>query len=275
MTASVRDYQWNDKRLGVIGGGNMAEALLRGVISSGLLPPASIAVFDPLPERRKVFAELGCLAAGSASEVLKCDVILLATKPQGVRDALAGVELTGRQLLVSILAGVPTAVLEGLLPHGSRVVRVMPNTPLLVGMGMSGLAGGANADANDMALALSLFAAGGDAAEVGEGDLDAVTALSGSGPAYVFRFAESLMEGGEKLGLEPELARRLAIGTLRGAAEMLARDGDAVELRRRVTSPGGTTAAALDVLERGDFAGLVARALRAACERSVELGRGT
>lgn len=265
---------WKGKNLGVIGGGNMAEALIRGVLRAELVTPERICVFDINPDRRAVFAGLGCRTAETAADVLDADVILLATKPQNVRDALQGVSLREEQVLVSILAGVSTASMESFLPAGAHVVRTMPNTPLLVGKGMTALAGGKNAKPEDVATAMTLFACSGDAVEVNEGDLDAVTALSGSGPAYLFRFAETLMIGAERLGLDPELAKRLTIGMLAGSAEMLARDGDAPALRQRVTSPNGTTAAALAVLEEGDFEGLIGLALKAACERSVELGKG-
>ncbi|MCD8139638.1 MAG: pyrroline-5-carboxylate reductase [Planctomycetaceae bacterium] len=265
---------WTDKRLGVIGGGNMAEALVRGVIRAGLLTPDRIAVFDISPDRLAVFAGLGCAASDSAAGVLGADVVLLATKPQQLRSALSGVPVGAGQLLVSILAGVPTTAIEAMLPPGSRVVRTMPNTPLLVGQGMTALAGGSHATPDDVKTALALFAASGDAVEVAETDLDAVTALSGSGPAYLFYFYEALLRGAEVIGLEPALARRLAFGTLKGALAMLEDGGDEVELRRRVTSPGGTTAAAIAALDNGRFAGVVADALEAACRRSVELGRG-
>lgn len=251
----------------------MAEALLRGVLRTGLMSAGDVAVFDVLPERREVFVALGCATSENADAALSRDVVLLATKPQHVREALAGAALRPEQLLVSILAGVPTARLEAMLPPGTRVVRVMPNTPLLVGHGMSALAGGSNATPDDVALTLELFAAGGDAVEAAEKDLDAVTALSGSGPAYVFYFVEALLKGAADIGLAPDLARRLALGTLRGSAAMLDAGGDEADLRRRVTSPGGTTAAALAVLENGDLSGLVRRALAAARDRGVELGR--
>ncbi len=265
---------WNGKTLGVLGGGNMAEALLRGVIASGLLAAEQICVFDIVPARREVFAGLGCRVAASAAEAFGADVVLLATKPQNVRDALAGAAARPGQVVASILAGVPTRVLESILGAGARVVRVMPNTPLLVGKGMAGLSGGRDATAEDVALVRTLFSCSGDAVEVEESDLDAVTALSGSGPAYLFCFAEALIAAGEELGLEAALAKRLTLGMLAGSAEMLSRDGDAAALRKRVTSPGGTTAAALAVLEAGDFAGLVRSALRAARDRGAELGRG-
>lgn len=265
---------WQGKSIGSIGGGNMAEALLRGVVSAGLTAPERICVFDIIPERRDVFKKMGCLPAGSPADALAADVVLLAVKPQNMREALRTVAPRAGQVFVSIAAGIRLAMLESWLAPGAKVVRVMPNTPLLAGKGMSALCPGARATPEDTRMVEALFRCGGDAVQVTEADMDAVTALSGSGPAYVFRFAEALFAAGEGLGLSPELSKRLAIGTVRGAAEMLERDGDAAELRRRVTSPGGTTAAALDAFEKGGLEELVKSALEAARTRSVELGRG-
>lgn len=271
----MTDSAWTGKTLGIIGGGNMAEALTRGVLAANLLPAGAIIVYDPLPERREVFGKLGCLAVESASEVLASEVILLATKPQALRAALEGLGAKMRKstLVISIAAGVGSRSIAALLPDDARVIRVMPNTPLLVGSGVAGVARGAGAGDADMAMALRLFACAGVAYEVEETDLDAVTALSGSGPAYLFRFAEALIAGGEQIGLSPELAKNLTINMLRGSAEMLSRFQEPDVLRERVTSPGGTTAAALNVFESGDFTGLVVRALVAARDRGVELGR--
>lgn len=265
---------WQSTTFGVVGGGNMAEALLRGVLASGLIPAGNVRVYDPVAERRALFAGLGMRAAENAAEALAAEVVLLAVKPQVMADALAGAVARAGQLFISIAAGIRTDRLEALLSSGARVVRVMPNTPLLVGKGMSAICPGSTATAEDVRAALQLFVCGGDAVEVTEEAMDAVTALSGSGPAYVFRFAEALFAAGEAMGLSPELSRRLAIGTIQGAAEMLVRDPDAAELRRRVTSPGGTTAAALGVFEQGGLEELVGKALAAACERGRELGRG-
>ncbi|MCC8190489.1 MAG: pyrroline-5-carboxylate reductase, partial [Planctomycetes bacterium] len=266
---------WGDKLLGIVGGGNMAEALVRGVLAAGLLPARQVVVFDPLPDRREVFAGLGCLPVVQAQDVVAAEVILLAVKPQTMREAVMALDLDSerRRLILSIAAGIATARIETLLPPGTPVVRIMPNTPLLVGMGVSALARGTHATAGDLELAAALFACGGQAVVVDEALLDAVTALSGSGPAYLFRFAEALMAGAVDIGLPPDLARDLTIGTLRGAAEMLVADPDAAALRQRVTSPGGTTAAALVVFDRRDLTGMVAEALRAARDRSLELGR--
>lgn len=260
--------------LGVLGGGNMAEALLKGVLSSGLMKAEDITVYDILPERRAHFENMGCTGAATPEQVLSAKVILVAVKPQNIREALAAIDASTKSLFVSIAAGVSTHALESLLGEDARVIRVMPNTPLLVGKGMAGLCRGSKASEDDMRIATALFRCGGDAVEVTEEAMDAVTALSGSGPAYVFCFAEAMFAAGEQMGLSPELSRRLTIGTIRGAAEMLEKDSDAAELRRKVTSPGGTTAAALDVFEKDGFAEMVTKALGAACDRSLELGRG-
>lgn len=266
---------WENTTLGILGAGNMAEALIRGVLAAELIPPANILAHDPSVERRDVFARLGCPVSDTPNEATSSDVVLLAVKPQTVRPVLketAGYFRPGA-LVISIAAGVPLALLAELLPKGVKAVRVMPNTPLLVGHGMSCLAPGRGVKPEETALAVALFSAAGRAVEIEEDLMDAVTALSGSGPAYVFRFAEVLVEAGARLGLDPGLAARLTTQTLRGAAEMLAGGDDPAELRRRVTSPGGTTAAALDVFEQRDFAGMVAEALAAAKHRGEELGR--
>ncbi len=266
---------WRGKLLGIIGGGNMAEALVRGVITAGLVAAYRVIAYDPLPARRQVFADLGCLAAESVRDTLNADVILLATKPQNLREAVGGLSGAIRPgtLFISIAAGIGTQAIEKLLPSGTRVIRVMPNTPLLVGQGMSALARGSAAGQEDMELALELFACAGKAVEVRENLLDSVTALSGSGPAYFFRFAEALIAGGVALGMSPSLSKELTIAMLKGSAEMLERYQDPALLRERVTSPGGTTAAALKVFEDRDFAAMIAEALSAASRRSVELGQ--
>jgi pyrroline-5-carboxylate reductase len=272
-----RSNPWAGKTLGLIGAGNMGEALIRGAVGGGVIEPAAILACDPLAGRRAVFADLGCGVASDFREAAKRDVILLAVKPQTFRtvaEELAAC-MPPAALVLSIAAGVTAASLESALPGRARVVRIMPNTPLTVGMGMSAVARGAYAGDEDAALALALFSAAGKAVEVEEALLDAVTALSGSGPAYLFHFAEALIAGGEGIGLPSGLSNMLAVQTLRGAAEMLARGGDPADLRRRVASPGGTTAAALAVFEDRGFVAIVEEALRAACKRGEELGGGT
>lgn len=267
---------WEDKRLGVIGAGNMAEALIRGVVGTELISPDKILACDPAPERRLVFQSIGCQVADNAAAAAKMEVLLLSVKPQMVRDVLGDIGglVKPGTLIISIIAGVKSSTLAELLPEGVRIIRVMPNTPLLVGMGMAAVAKGVGAGTADMQRVLALFEAAGKAIEVDENVMDAVTALSGSGPAYVFYFAEALIAAGKNLGLPTDVSHTLAINTLRGAASMLAlEDGDPEDLRKKVTSPGGTTAAALDVFRDGDLFGLVDKALASAKKRGEELGK--
>jgi pyrroline-5-carboxylate reductase len=267
---------WEDKRLGVIGAGNMAEALIRGVVGTELIAPGKILACDPNPERRLVFQSIGCQVADNPAAAAGMEVLLLSVKPQMVRDVLGDIRdrVKPGTLIISIMAGVKSSTIAGLLPGGMRIIRVMPNTPLLVGMGMAAVAKGVGAGGSDMQRVLALFEAAGRAIEVDESDMDAVTALSGSGPAYVFYFAEALIAAGKSLGLPAGVSHILAINTLRGAASMLAlKDGDPADLRKKVTSPGGTTAAALDVFREGDLFGLVEKALAAAEKRGEELGK--
>lgn len=268
------NQEWGNATLCVIGGGNMAEAIVRGALAGNLLPASAVSVHDPLENRRAVFAALGCRPCSSPGDIGGADVILLAVKPQKFAEAIRDLAVTRQEtLLISIVAGVSSARIEAALPPCIRVVRVMPNTPLLIGKGVTAVAAGRRASAGDERTAAALFDCAGQTFAVDESLMDAVTALSGSGPAYLFRLAETLIEGGGELGLPPELARDLTIGMLRGAAEMLADDPRPAVLRERVTSPGGTTAAALDVFAQRGFRELIAAALRAARDRGAELGR--
>jgi pyrroline-5-carboxylate reductase len=266
------------RKLAFLGAGNMAESMCRGILKAGLYPAAAIIAADIAEPRRRLFQEqLGVRAVADAVEALDaCDVAVLAVKPQQLADllALAGPRLRPGHLLVSIVAGAPTRRIEDACPGRPRVVRVMPNTPMLVGRGMSAVSGGRFATADDVRAAVDICRAAGDAIVVDEPLMDAVTAVSGSGPAYFFFLVERLIEAGVAEGLTPEAAGRLARQTALGAAEMMLAAGDPPEeLRRRVTSPGGTTEAAFRVLaERGVPEAFVA-AVRRAAERSRELGR--
>ena len=265
---------WRGRSLGIIGAGNMAEAIARGAASANLIPGDRILAYDPLPERRELFSSLGFRSA-AAAEAAGAEAILLSVKPQNLRQALEDVRGAIRPgaLAMSIVAGVSTETLAKLLPSGTKIIRCMPNTPLLVGLGVSCLVRGPGAGETEMRLALTLFSAAGSAMELPEAQMDAVTALSGGGPAYLFRFAEALIAGGEALGLSSDTVRRLSAATLRGAAEMLVRGGDPAELRSKVTSRGGTTAEALKIFDSGGLMEMTARALSAARKRSEELGR--
>ena len=266
-----------ERGLGLVGAGKMAEALVRGVMGARLLAPSRIAASDPDPARRRVLSSLGVRVFERNRDVLAASgVVVLAVKPQALPAVLDDLRDAARpdHLFVSIAAGVPIAKIELRLPPSSRVVRVMPNTPMQVGKGASALARGSSARGGDLETAKSLFAASGLALEVDEKDLDAVTAVSGSGPAYAFFLAECMIEAGVAEGLAPETARRLAAATIEGAGALLEQSADdPAELRRRVTSPGGTTEAAFAVLDREGVRARMVAAVRRAAERSRELAR--
>lgn len=265
-----------DRNVVFIGAGNMASALIGGLISRGV-PARQLAAVDPsAAQREQIRARHGIRAEGQVqASLLKDAVIVLAVKPQQMREAVQALApLLGDQLLMSVAAGVRASDLSRWLSGHARIVRTMPNTPALVGLGATGLAALPGCLAHDRALAQTLMGAVGCTVWVeDESMLDAVTALSGSGPAYVFRFIECLIQGGQQLGLSAQQARVLALQTVLGAATLAATsDESAAVLRERVTSKGGTTAAALAVFEENGWPALVARAMAAADHRSRELG---
>ena len=251
-----------------VGAGNMASALIGGLIGRGV-PARQLAAVDPsASQRAQVTARHGIRAEAAVDASLLQDaVIVLAVKPQQMREAVQAIApLLGDQLLMSVAAGVRASDLSRWLGGHPRIVRTMPNTPALVGLGATGLAALPGCLASDRALAQTLMGAVGCTVWVeDESMLDAVTALSGSGPAYVFRFIECLIGGGQQLGLSAEQARTLALQTVLGAATLAATSEEpAAVLRERVTSKGGTTAAALAVFEDNALPDLVARAMAAA-----------
>jgi len=266
-------------RWAVIGVGNMGEALARGLVLRGAAVADSVVVVDPRADVvDRLVDELG-VRAGAIDQARAADVIVLAVKPQVMVQILSDLAphvrtTEPRPIVVSVAAGVRLATLEAALPEGTPVVRTMPNTPCLVGAGASAWAPGTHADARAGAVTRALLEAVGLAIEVAEADLDAVTALSGSGPAYVFALIEAMVEGGIAAGLAPEVAAILARQTVLGAARLAVESGvEPAELRRRVTSPGGTTAAALGVLEAGRWRESMVLAIVAARDRGRELGR--
>ncbi len=265
--------------LGIIGAGNMAEAIARGVMAKNLLRAEQMIAADVSPQRREwVERELKVRAVEENAEVARQSrVVLLSVKPQQMAEALAALSpaMTEQTLVVSIAAGISTSFIEKHLgtEKSWRVVRVMPNTPMLVGEGMSGIARGANGSDDDVATVRRLFESAGDVIEVTEDKMNAVTALSGSGPAYFFLLVEQMIAAGVDMGLSPEHARQLAVKTAIGAAEMLASSQDAPEeLRRRVTSPGGTTHAAITHLQAHNVPQTIIDAIKAAERRGKELG---
>ncbi|HLL90592.1 MAG TPA: pyrroline-5-carboxylate reductase [Tepidisphaeraceae bacterium] len=266
--------------LGILGAGNMAEAIVRGVLRAGVLTADRVIASDPTPARRELFErELGVrTTADNVAAAAQSSVLLLSVKPQQMADVLKPVGAAmdpGNVLVVSIAAGISSSFIERSLGGGRpwRVVRTMPNTPMLIGEGMVGLARGQHATADDVAAATRLFAAAADVVEVAEEKINAVTAVSGSGPAYVYFLVEQMVKAGVELGLTPEQAHQLATKTAYGAAKMMLHSTDApAELRRKVTSPGGTTHAAITRMEVNGLPQTIVDALKAAERRGRELG---
>jgi pyrroline-5-carboxylate reductase len=261
-----------------VGAGNMAGALIRGLIGTGTVPADRIIAADPDQDRlRALEAELEIRVTSDNAEAVKdATVVVLAIKPQVFAQVLPGLSaaVPPHALLISIAAGISTRIIERSFPDGSRVVRAMPNTPALVGAGASAIAGGTHATDDDLELAETLFRSVGISVRVPEEQIDAVTGLSGSGPAYVFAMIEALRDAGAREGLPEETALQLAAQTVFGAARLLLDEKEAPEvLRDRVTSPGGTTRAGLDALAAAGFADAIMGAVRAATRRSVELGK--
>jgi pyrroline-5-carboxylate reductase len=266
-------------RLVVIGGGAMGTALVGGILAAGGRTPDAVTVVEPDDVRRAAVADRFGVrtTADAADAVTDGDVatVLIAVKPQhvaAVLEPLAGC-VDPSVLVLSIAAGVRTGAIEALLAADTPVVRAMPNTPALVGSGITAIAAGAAADDTDLDTAEELLSAVGRVVRVPEEQLDAVTGLSGSGPAYVFYVAEALIEGGVAMGLSQDVAAILAAETIVGAGRMLSEAGETpADLRAQVTSPGGTTAEGLTALERGAVRAAFLDAVRAATERSRQLG---
>ena len=257
-------------RIAIVGVGNMGEAVLAGLVKTGATVRAGVR----RPERAAQLAERYGVATGTAAEVASgADVVVLGVKPYDIVDIVGALDLHPGQLVVSLAAGITTAAIEATVPAGVRVVRVMPNTPSLIGEGMSVVAGGASASAADVDRVAELMRAVGAAVVVAEKHIDAAAAISGSGPAYVFYVAEALVEAGVHLGLPREVSSQLVTQTLVGSAQLLRDTGEhPAVLREQVTSPGGTTAAALRVLEQAAVRAAFLDAARANAERSRELG---
>lgn len=254
----------------IVGGGRMGEALLGGLLASGRTQAGAVAVVEPVAARR---AELARRFPGVhvADAPVPADGAVVAVKPPDVPGACRGLEVAR---VLSIAAGVPIATIEEATGAGVAVVRAMPNTPALVGAGAAAIAGGTSAGEADLAWAESILGAVGEVVRVPEKLLDAVTGLSGSGPAYVFLVAEALIDAGVLAGLPRDVSTTLAVQTLLGSARMLAETGDSPEtLRAAVTSPGGTTAAGLRELEKAGVRSAILEAVAAAAERSRQLGR--
>ncbi|MFZ4857472.1 MAG: pyrroline-5-carboxylate reductase [Desulfuromonadaceae bacterium] len=263
------------RKIAFIGGGNMAEAIIRGLLREDA--GVGICVAEISPKRRDVLtAEFPRVrVVDDAAEAAQWgEVVILSIKPQQAEAALDLIEpvITKDKLVISIMAGIPSAKIEANLAAGCRVVRAMPNTPALIGAGATAVSSGRKATSDDLDCARQIFAMIGIAVTVEEKLMDAVTGLSGSGPAYVFTFIESLSDAGVKNGLPRDVATKLAAQTVLGAARMVVETGDhPTLLKEKVTSPGGTTIAGLHALEVGSFRGVVMNAVEAACLKSKEL----
>jgi pyrroline-5-carboxylate reductase len=260
------------KRLVVVGGGRMGSALVGGIFRSGWAEPSALAIVEKLPDTRHDLADRfpGVEVSGT---VPPGDAAVLAVKPVDIEQACHHVAGAGFRRVLSVVAGVPIARLEALLGDGTAVVRAMSNTPALVGLGASVIAGGTKATEDDLAWAEAVLSSTGVVARLPERLLDAVTGLSGSGPAYIFLVVEALVDAGVLVGLDREVAGMLVVQTVLGSARMLAETGEPpAALRHAVTSPGGTTAAGLRVLEERGVRAAMAEAVVAAVERSQALG---
>jgi len=255
----------------IVGGGNMGAALLGGLLAADDAEPAAFAVAEALPARRTELAEMFPGVTVEAG-VSPCTSALIAVKPGDVADAVRAAVAAGARRVLSIAAGVSIASLEAAAGDGVAVVRAMPNTPALVRQGASAIAGGTTATDDDLAWAESVLGAVGTVARVAERHLDAVTALTGSGPAYLFLIAEALIDAGVAAGLPRPLAADLTTQLLVGSAALLADRGDPSALRAMVTSPAGTTAAGVQVLESRAVRAALVDAVLAAAARSRELG---
>ena len=263
----------------ILGAGNMAEGILGCALDRKVLQASQVRAADPVDERRKLFAEKFGVqtVSDNAAAARGANVVLLSVKPQTFHaeaDALAAA-ICKDCTIISIMAGIPTATIEQALGGMARVVRVMPNLPIRLAAGVAGVCKGRFATDEDMAFAIRLFEAGGKAVALDDENLiDAVTAVSGSGPAYFYLFVEAMTEAGVELGLSRDQALTLAEYTCLGAGRMMVETGeDPASLRQKVSSKGGTTLAALEVMEQADVKGKIKAAVKRAFERAKELGK--
>ena len=266
--------------IGFIGAGNMATALIKGLIQSGAWKNTRLAASDKDPARlAAICSQFRIRSYPSNPEmVAECSIIVLSVKPQNMQDVLAEIRdfVSEDHLIISIAAGIPLSLMQRFVGIQVPMIRVMPNTPALVQKGVSALAGNELAGPKHMETARKIFGAVGVTVDVVETMMDAVTALSGSGPGYVFRIMEAMVNAGVSVGLEKEISTRLVIQTFRGAADLAGESEQSLSaLREMVTSPGGTTAQGLGVMNEKGLEEIIIKAIDAACKRSVELGKNT
>ena len=261
------------KKLGFLGCGNMGGAILEGILDHGEFTPDEILVVEKSRERTSYWRDKGVSVSESPKALQKASTLILGVKPQVFDQAAADLgTLKTPCMVVSIMAGIDSNRISAAFGEKARIIRTMPNTPCIIGMGISAIARGHNATESDMESASRIMSAVGRIIEVEEASMHAVTATSGSGPAYLFLMAESWIEASIASGLSREVAELLVVETIRGSAELLHRERDAITLRKNVTSKGGTTQAGIESLEENGLRESLVQALEAARQRGVELG---
>ncbi len=262
-------------RLSIIGLGNMGSAALNGLLEAHILDPKQIVVAEHDEEKRQHAIDLGCATSEKVAEIKDAEQIMLAVKPQSFPEVGTWLgKLAEPTVVISVMAGVPSENISARLGPAAKVVRVMPNTPCRIGRGMTAIALGKGATQEDASLATKIFDAIGHSVQVDELHIDATTALGGSGPAYVFLLAEAMVRAGIEMGLDEQIAIQITEHTIAGSGQLLLESAtDAAALRAMVTSKGGTTAAAIDLMLQHEFDEIVLKAVKAAQKRGQELGK--
>lgn len=266
-------------KIGLIGCGVMGASLLQGIIHSSLVHPADIMVWDVLPEKtEEMIKQFKVTAAAELKQVFDVPrLVFLAVKPVDMPGVLENIQesLAENHVLISVAAGISIEQIKGVVGADKKIIRLMPNTPCLIGKGMTVVSPGVNVEENELSFVKSLMQALGKVVSLDEKLMDAATGLSGSGPAYAFMFIDALADGGVKMGLPRDSALLMAAQTLSGASEMVLQTGEHPSvLKDKVASPGGTTIAGISALEKRGFRGAVIKAVESAAKRSKELGNG-
>ena len=262
--------------IAIIGAGVMGETLLSGIINSGVRAQELVIAERRVERAEELTAKYGVICADPVTAVADADTVLLVVKPQDMAQVIDEIALALKPdaLVISLAAGISTQFIESKLATKNPVIRVMPNTPALVGQGISGVSAGSNCSNDQVSEAVNLMASVGEVVEVPESLQDALTSVSGSGPAYVFYVIESMVDAGVALGLESDVATQLAIQTVYGAAALIKETGESAEtLRQRVSSPNGTTVAAINKLDELHVREAFLAAMTACRNRSIELGQ--
>ncbi len=266
----------SDKSFGFIGVGNMSGAIIGGILNKGYIKPSNIYMYDKDDKKYGLWSKCGVQSLKSVPELVdKCDFIFLCVKPQNSPEILPLVaeKINGGKCVVSIMAGIAIDTISGALSGHKNIVRVMPNTPLLVGKGAAALVRSSGVTDEDFDTVSKIFSLAGEVVVVSEDKISAVTAISGSGPAYFFKFANAAVEEAQALGLDEDIALHLLAQTMAGSAKMLLESGKTPnELVRMVTSPGGTTKAANDVFDECGYEDIIKKAIKACNDRAIELG---